>query len=261
MERTGLNYRESLIKLTNSEMKEWRYSVQGYVNEIERLKAYNPNKAETLKIKLETLVMKSRISRLDMIKSQINVEIGIKTLKDEGVITKGFEKVFNNSFNRIQGDFKINGKLDKDIVNQIMKNPYKRENFSDNLWGDKREKLMQLLNKHVKEGFIQGVNVQKLTKLIRDDMGGNYKAIQKVVRTELNYALGQASLTAYKQDGIKQYEYLAELDNRTCDICSPLNGEKFNIDQAIPGINYNPMHPNCRCTTVPVVDKSWMYEL
>lgn len=266
MSQTGLSYNEAIKKLTGQEMKEWRYSLESYMNQIERASKYNPEKAKALQLELDTLAMRSRITRLDMLKSSINAEIWIKTLKDEGVITKGFTDVFNMGYKGIQSDFKTsgirtNGKLAKNFVEDLMKHPWSGVNFSDNLWGNKKDKLVELLNKHITIGSIQGLNVNKITESIRKDLDSDFKNTQRIVRTELNYSLGQSSLEAYKNDGIKQYEMLSCSDNRRCELCESLDGKKFNIEEAKPGINYHPLHPNCRCTSIPVVDTSWINDI
>gem|GEM_PF-5094221 len=236
------------------------------MNKIERAAKYNPEKAKQLQLELDTLAMRSRITRLDMLKSQINAEIGIKTLKDEGAISKGFKDVFNTSYNNIQSDFKTNGirangKLAKDFVDNLIKYPWSGSNFSDNLWGTKKEKLVELLGKHITQGSIQGLDVNKITEKIRKELDSDFKVTQNVVRTELNYALGQSNLAAYKDDKIEEYEMIGCSDNRTCDLCSDLDGKKFKVKDATVGQNYHPLHPRCRCTSAPVVDRSWINDV
>ena len=266
MAQTGLNYNDAVRTLTGSEMKEWRYSIEGYVNKIERLSKYNPEKAKQLQLELDTLAMRSRISRLDTLKASINAEVGIKTLKDEGAINKGFTEVFNKSYSSIQSDFKTKGaqvetKVDKKFVEDTAKHPWSGSNFSDNIWGTKKDKLCELLNKHITIGSIQGLDVNQITENMRKELNSDFRSTQRIVRTELNYALGQANLKAYGDDGIKQYEMLACGDNRMCEDCEGVDGQKFNIEDATPGVNYHPMHANCRCTSVPVVDRSWMDDI
>lgn len=43
---------------------------------------------------------------------------------------------------------------------------------------------------------------------------------------------------------------MAAVNERTCDTCGALDGRRFKVDDAEPGVNYPPIHPNCRCTTV-----------
>jgi len=43
---------------------------------------------------------------------------------------------------------------------------------------------------------------------------------------------------------------LATLDERTCDVCGPMDGQIFDLKEFEMGLNAPPLHPNCRCTTV-----------
>lgn len=54
--------------------------------------------------------------------------------------------------------------------------------------------------------------------------------------------------------GIEKYEFVAEVDSKTSDICLELNGKIFNIKDAEVGKNLPPMLPNCRSTIVPFVE-------
>ena len=53
--------------------------------------------------------------------------------------------------------------------------------------------------------------------------------------------------------GLKEYKYLATLDCRTCAVCGALDGKVFKVSEAQTSINFPPMHPNDRCTTVPKI--------
>lgn len=57
-----------------------------------------------------------------------------------------------------------------------------------------------------------------------------------------------------KETGVKEYEFVASLSIKTCEICGALDGKIFKYEDAETGINCNPMHPNCHCTTVPHID-------
>ena len=43
---------------------------------------------------------------------------------------------------------------------------------------------------------------------------------------------------------------MATLEKRTCEVCGALDGKHFFVNDAKIGINYPPIHPNCRCTTI-----------
>ncbi len=74
-------------------------------------------------------------------------------------------------------------------------------------------------------------------------------------KTDLSYADAMKYLTSKEfRMSLEEYEFLAEIDSRTSEICKKLNGEKFKVKDARAGVNYPPMHPHCRSTTVAVLD-------
>lgn len=73
-----------------------------------------------------------------------------------------------------------------------------------------------------------------------------------MVDTEMVYAERQGLKSAYMDHDAKKYRYLATLDGLTCERCAELDGKVFLLSEAVAGANYPPMHPFCRCTTIPV---------
>ena len=51
-------------------------------------------------------------------------------------------------------------------------------------------------------------------------------------------------------DCVNKVLFTATLEDNTCEICGELDGKYFNLNNA-PKI---PIHPNCRCCHIPVVD-------
>lgn len=70
------------------------------------------------------------------------------------------------------------------------------------------------------------------------------KKIEAVVRTESSYFSNQGELASYREMGIQEYTFLGG----GCEICMELNGQSFPLDEAEPGLNLPPIHPNCKCT-------------
>jgi NAD+--asparagine ADP-ribosyltransferase len=62
--------------------------------------------------------------------------------------------------------------------------------------------------------------------------------------------------SSFQSSGFTKGMLIAE--SNACDICLPLNGEVFELKKLKPGENSPPLHPNCRCSIVPVMDdKAW----
>lgn len=146
--------------------------------------------------------------------------------------------------------------LSPTVVNQLILNPVNGQNFSTRVWNN-RKALENQVNQILTDGIIKGLSNKQMTKQLSERMGTSKKVAERLIRTEVTNTYNQASLQGYKDSGIvKQYEYVATLDNRTSEICTALDGEVFNLDEAVTGLNYPPMHVNCRSTTVSSFDNS-----
>ena len=81
----------------------------------------------------------------------------------------------------------------------------------------------------------------------------SYRA-RALVRTEPAYIHEMSTYDAYQEAGIEKYRYLATLDRQTSKICQELDGKVFEIDKKEIRVNYPPMHPNCRSTTIAYIE-------
>lgn len=255
MSETGLSYSEAQKKLNSNEYKVWRKDIEGYLKELKQYENVNLEKYKKIKLELETLAVRSRISRLESLVIQTNQVINKQKFEEEKEVTNYVKNVYETTFKAFQEDIGFKGANTILPLNQIeraIQYPWSGENFSERIWSN-RDKLSRVLKKEITQSLIQGVNPQKLNKRIREQMGSGYKETQRLVRTELNYALNEATKIAYEEDEIEEYEFLAEIDNRTSAICKELNGQIFKVKDAVVGINYPSMHPNCRSTTMPVI--------
>lgn len=125
------------------------------------------------------------------------------------------------------------------------------QRFSDRLWADKRA-LRRALYKTLTEGVAQGKGLKEMSESFRKTLEANEKVVERLIRTEYNRLVNQAILRAYMENGVEEYEYVAILDERTTETCESLNGKRFRVDAAEPGVNLPPMHPNCRSSTIPI---------
>ena len=255
MSETGLSYSEAQKKLNSNEYKVWRKDIEGYLKELKQYENVNLEKYKKIKLELETLAARSRISRLESLVIQTNQVINKQKFEEEKEVTNYVKNVYETTFKSFQEDIglkRANTILPLNQIERAIQYPWSGENFSERIWSN-RDKLSRVLKKEITQSLIQGVNPQKLNKRIREQMGSGYKETQRLVRTELNHALNEATKIAYEEDDIQEYEFLAEIDNRTSAICKELNGQIFKVKDAVVGVNYPSMHPNCRSTTMPVI--------
>lgn len=122
---------------------------------------------------------------------------------------------------------------------------------------DRVENNMAKLSKTVQSGVLdcisRGASKDELTKTLMKRFNVSFNEASRLSRTELLHTTNKAKLDSYTEAGVKQYKFVAADDCRTCDICKGLDGKVFDLDKAAEGENYPVMHPNDRCTTIPVV--------
>ena len=95
---------------------------------------------------------------------------------------------------------------------------------------------------------------EDISKKLSDKMDLAYSNSMRIVRTESCWVMNEATVENYKDNGIKEYEFMAFLDSKTSKVCRKLDGKKFSIEQHQAGVNLPPLHPNCRSCIVPVVE-------
>jgi SPP1 gp7 family putative phage head morphogenesis protein len=99
------------------------------------------------------------------------------------------------------------------------------------------------------DDIIKGKGADQIARDINEQVEGIGIARAKVMaRTETMYAYNATATARYKAHGIDEEEWLTAHDERTCDVCGPLDGMKFPI-----GEQDCPAHPNCRCVKLPVI--------
>lgn len=143
-------------------------------------------------------------------------------------------------------DFDLpNDNLLLDLLNQ----EWHGSNFSTRIWHNTYY-LAHNVGEILISGLPQGKTIAEMAIALNNIMNDGFNNAHRLIRTETMYSLNNASLMAYKDGGVKKVEFCAALDERTCDVCGELHGKIYPIDKAI----IIPVHPNCRCCWIPVVD-------
>lgn len=254
MKDNQLSYAEATKQLKGTEYKVWRKQLDEYMQEWKQLKRTAPVEAKKLWLEIETLSARSRISRLDTIRTQIDIELSKVSSEAAESTRKTLYGVYGDTYKEVVKDLGVKSMFSESMVKAVIDRPWSGANYSSRLWGNS-EKLARVLKQEVTTGMIQGINLKTMGKRISDRIAGAKKNdVERLLRTEVNYTMNQATLDGYKDAKIEKYTFDATLDSRTSQICAGLNGETFELSKAVVGVNYPPMHPRCRSTTTPVID-------
>ncbi len=115
------------------------------------------------------------------------------------------------------------------------------------------EETASRLSQILADGYEQGLSIPQITKLIEDefDFFSDVRAM-RIARTEIMQASAQGTLEGYRDsEVVEKVEFYAALDERTCEDCMALHKEIFDLADSEGIIT---VHPNCRCTWLPVVE-------
>lgn len=109
-----------------------------------------------------------------------------------------------------------------------------------------------LIASQLAEGFEAGEGIPDLSKRIRGVFDQNATVRSKLIaRTEVIASSNEGALLGYEATGIvEKVEFYAALDERTCEECMGFHGNSYTLANAGGVI---PVHPNCRCTWLPIV--------
>lgn len=128
------------------------------------------------------------------------------------------------------------------------------KNWSQRVWHNVG-KLQEELNSSLLDCVISGKTTKELKQQLQKDFGVSYNRAKSIVNTEMAHIQTQSAAQRYKDSGVEYYEFLADTDKSTCDICAALDGKRFKLIEMQPGENAPPMHPNDRCCIIPVIEK------
>ena len=171
--------------------------------------------------------------------------------KEIGVYQNTFERVYQRQYDFITKMLKEKGitlntelmsyeRQVQEVLNSVWCND--GQNWSGRIWKNKAL-LVNKLEKGLIECVARGVSKDTLVTQIKQDFNTGFYNSDRIVRTELTYCQNAACMNRYKDAGIKEFQFLAEIDSRTSDICRSMNGKIFKIKDAVLGENVGPLHP------------------
>ena len=113
----------------------------------------------------------------------------------------------------------------------------------------------KVVEDQVSQGLLLGEHPSKISDRIQNVEDISAVRANRMARTTVTAVSNEAHMESYKKHGVKRYEFRAMFNERTCDVCGALDGRTFNLDDKESGVNFPPIHPNCRCTTAAALSE------
>ena len=123
------------------------------------------------------------------------------------------------------------------------------EAYSDRIWSNTGA-LASSVKDELLVSLMTGRSVRDTSQAIAERFEVGQNKARRLVRTESAFFHNQMELLSYEDAEITKYKFVAVLDRRTSHICQEHDNKVYDTDKAVPGVNYPPLHPWCRSTTV-----------
>ena len=121
--------------------------------------------------------------------------------------------------------------------------------YSTDIWKN-TGKLTSSIKDELLISLMTGRDTRGTAQAIAERFNVGQNDARRLVRTESAFFHNQMELLSYEEADIEKYIFVAVLDKRTSRICQEHDNQVYDRDKATPGVNYPPLHPWCRSTTV-----------
>lgn len=229
----------------------------------------DPDKRKQMLAEVSSGAYKYRIDRLDKLAKQaeeMSKSLYASELRtDRAFLASEMDKAYKHAIFDLQQGTGVSGafeQLPESRIKQVLNTKWSGKHFSARIWGN-TQVLSDTLRQNMIESFITGEGEREAVARIAERFGVASFRARALIRTENTYVTGQAELEAYRNSAVDKYEYASLDDNRRSLVCERLDGKIFFVKKAKPGVNYPPMHPFCRSSTMAVLpseeelDKEW----
>lgn len=203
---------------------------------------------------LKVYNLKMRVSREELLKYDIQLDLYNLTKESENVMLIGMRDEYREELERQAGI--LGNSVPPDMtqrVEALIDADFYGATFSERIWGANGK--YATINKEVMKtlGNIVGQqsDYRREVKKLRETFGASKSDAYRLVRTETRRMNSMAQMDSYKQNGFTHYIYVAEPG--ACLLCAALDQTAIPVDEAVMGDNYPTKHANCRCSTYGVI--------
>lgn len=137
-------------------------------------------------------------------------------------------------------------------------------------FGNELDDLIVAVRRAIGAGLIEGDDMDDIARRVKNAMGvqtdrrrgkqgsderrgyrANFNRVQTMTRTVVQTVANKGAVAAYRanKDVLSGYEWLTAHDERVCPDCRGMDGKVFTWKQR----KLPPLHPQCRCTVIPVI--------
>lgn len=238
--REGLTKQETIKKASEMDVTKFADKAAKAVKEKDFSHATN----EWLKV----YNLKMKVSRLELLKAELALEIQNLTAEVNEVFDKARTDEYLNEYKRQAGILGISSSGAKKRMQAILDADFYGQKFSARVWGGLglRSTLQRDVFGSLNRIFTDMMGYKQEMKRLAKKYGTSEQNAKRLLKTEIARINADTQYSMLKDNGFTHMIFVAEPG--ACDLCGPLDKVAIPIEDVEKGVNFYPMHPNCRCS-------------
>jgi len=120
------------------------------------------------------------------------------------------------------------------------------------------EDMKKEIKRVIRDGLVNGKGTRQIAKDLKHIFDARKWRLNAIARTETMRASNYGRYEAWKKSRVViGKEWVTAFDDRTCPECAASDGDQAPLEKPFRnGVLMPPLHPNCRCTAVPIIDRN-----
>lgn len=239
--REGLTKQEAMKRVSEMDVTKFNAKAAKAVKEKDFSHATN----EWLKV----YNLKMKVSRLELLKAELTLEIQNLTAEVNEVFDKARTDEYLNEYKRQAGILGISSSGAKKRMQAILDADFYGQKFSARVWGGLglRATLQREVFGSLNRIFTDMMGYKQEMKRLAKKYGTSEQNAKRLLKTEIARINADTQYNMLKDNGFTHMIFVAEPG--ACDLCGPLDKVAVPIEDVEKGVNMYPMHPNCRCSS------------
>ena len=256
-----LNYEDLKRRISPSELEVYRRVIQDLLNQIQADDEELLHRGQYLINASNMDIMDSKMNILEMY--SIYMVVRNTEIVSESLSTT-YDETYKHTLYDLHRRFGYMSTYERlrreDLHTRIMDSPFGESPLE--AIKNQRQMMMRDLKRTITKGIRRNEGYSKLIKGLNKVVSGQrgFNAIKTTLRNETDRVIAESILEPYEQAGVNQYQYLATLDNRTTQVCQSKDKKVYDTKDAEVGVNFPPMHYNCRSTVTAYFEEDDLSE-
>lgn len=252
-DKEGLSMDEARQRVVKTDVTKLQNKAKKYVKEKNFTKKANEE--------MRRFNAKMKISRLELLKERIRLELIASGSDQEKAMSDAMSDSAKAEYKRQAGILEKSLNYNEKNIASIVDSSFLSATWSDRLW-DNQDALRSELDRLLNRGIVQGKNPRELARNLREKFNTSVYNSERLLRTEMARTQTDVQQDSFEQAGFEEYEYIAQMDDRTSEICEETDGKIFKVKDMEPGTNAPPLHPHCRSSIAAHMDREeWEKEM